>query len=546
MFISKYSYYLFEISHPNKYGVPQLDLCNDDEAKIDKSVEESLSLNQLFIERVIVKLFNHYHCDAKITDRVRSVFMSKLTRMGKAIQILGGKERLKLQNKWKETKWLLELKGDEVIPVAKKRKPDNPVIQSCKKRCHELEKKVNDVSTKLKDVTNQLESLKKSNKRISKVLSMKGSDHQQSQKTTRHTKRWSEYSSQYQKVKRQQFSQDVLTAVSFVEDNNFETSQIEFKNKETGEIICVQHDKAPAIKKEKTPEKGIVEKTLYVKERYNVSNHAYHELAMINSGLPRSYTIMKKAQEIDTKSVISLTPGKILGVQQSILQRLKIAITHLTKVDSTFSRSPNVRVKLTGDGTNISRSMHCVVIAFTLIRDSANPNSPNGNHTVAILNCKEDYEHLAESLVEISEEVRTIKSVTIDDVEYEIEWFLTADMKFLAILAGIEAANARFSCVWCKCASEDRHDTMKTWSIKDTGEGARTIEEIQELSKLPRRKDIEKFGCTRQPLFPSIPIHHIVPDILHLFLRVCDVLINLLILELRRLDGVEKRKQNIF
>ena len=103
---------------------------------------------------------------------------------------------------------------------------------------------------------------------------------------------------------------------------------------------------------------------------------------------------MKKAQEIDAKSVIHFTPGKVLGVQQSILQRLKITIAHLAKIDTTFSESPYVRVKLTGDGTNISRSMHCVVIAFTIIRADANPNSPRGNHTVAILNCTEHYEDL--------------------------------------------------------------------------------------------------------------------------------------------------------
>ena len=71
MFIFPNSYYLYEISHPNKYGVPQLNLSDDDEAKIDKSIIESLSLNQLlFVERVIIKLFNHYHCDEVIIDRI--------------------------------------------------------------------------------------------------------------------------------------------------------------------------------------------------------------------------------------------------------------------------------------------------------------------------------------------------------------------------------------------------------------------------------------------------------------------------------------------
>jgi len=42
-------------------------------------------------------------------------------------------------------------------------------------------------------------------------------------------------------------------------------------------------------------------------------------------------------------------------------------------------------------------------------------------------------------------------------------------------------------------------------------------------------------------VFPSIPIDHVIPDILHLYLRICDALINL-ILELRRLDGIDKCK----
>ena len=53
---------------------------------------------------------------------------------------------------------------------------------------------------------------------------------------------------------------------------------------------------------------------------------------------------------------------------------------------------------------------------------------------------------------------------------------------------------------------------------------------------------METYGCVREPLFPSITIDHVIPDILHLFLRICDVLINLLILELRRLDSVHKKR----
>ena len=83
------SYYLYNISKPTKYGVPQVDLSGDTEAKVDSSLEKSFSSNQLCTERVMAKLFMHYHCNVVITDSLRSIFSSKLMRMGKAMQTCG-------------------------------------------------------------------------------------------------------------------------------------------------------------------------------------------------------------------------------------------------------------------------------------------------------------------------------------------------------------------------------------------------------------------------------------------------------------------------
>lgn len=117
--------------------------------------------------------------------------------------------------------------------------------------------------------------------------------------------------------------------------------------------------------------------------------------------------------------------------------------------------------------------------------------------------------------------------------------FLGADWKFLALVVGIKSASAIYSCIWRTCPSHERHDVTMAWSVQDKQRGARTIEDIKELAKVKKR-GVEKLGCVRQPLFPSIPIDHIIPDVLHLFLRICDVLINLLILELWQLDGIDK------
>ena len=42
-------------------------------------------------------------------------------------------------------------------------------------------------------------------------------------------------------------------------------------------------------------------------------------------------------------------------------------------------------------------------------------------------------------------------------------------------------------------------------------------------------------------MFPFIPLDHVVTDTLHLFLRISDNLIELLIRQLRRLDSIEKK-----
>ena len=83
------SYFLYNISHPNKYGVPQIDLSSD---KMITAIQgDTLTHNQLLIERVICKTFTHHHCDVAITDHLRSLFTNKLSRMGRTMHKLGGR-----------------------------------------------------------------------------------------------------------------------------------------------------------------------------------------------------------------------------------------------------------------------------------------------------------------------------------------------------------------------------------------------------------------------------------------------------------------------
>ena len=65
--------------------------------------------------------------------------------------------------------------------------------------------------------------------------------------------------------------------------------------------------------------------------------------------------------------------------------------------------------------------------------------------------------------------------------------------------------------------------------MTNPGNGARTVESITECAK---RKN-NRFNCSNPPLFNSIPLTRVIPDTLHMFLRIADQLIGHLIAKLR-------------
>ena len=453
--------------------------------------------------------------------------------MGRTINALGGRGRANQIEKWQATNWTIQLYQEEIVPKSNKRKAENTLVQSQVKKIALLKENLESCQQSLKDANKKLKEAEETNERLSL------------NKVSKHNKSWSEYSAQHKRKHKKQIASDIHTALKFTENTHFIPSRIELKNKETNEQLTISQDGSIATTKQLSSPcetQTIAKQTLYVKERFNISNTAYHELSMIHPLLPSWSALNTISKEMDARSTIRPTPGPIIGIQQSLKQRLTVRLENLVKKFPNIKDEPYVAVKITGDGTNVSRSMHILVIAFTILDGIENPNSPIGNHVIAMLNCQENYEHLSVAMKDIVEEMKLIKSISIDGHEYNIKFYLGADMKYLAICLGIQAANSTYSCIWCKCPADERHDTSKSWCSVD--EGARTIDEIQKLS-LKKKKEL-KYGCIHEPIFPSIPVDRVIPDILHLFLRISDILINMLILELRRMDGIEKLRTKEF
>lgn len=200
-------------------------------------------------------------------------------------------------------------------------------------------------------------------------------------------------------------------------------------------------------------------------------------------------------------------------------------------------------MKVTGDGTWIGKRLHIVTFGFTLLEEGSAAKSSCGNHSVCLLKQSEDYPSLALGLRDIRDEITEISSngISVLGKKFDVHFYLGGDWKFIAAVCGLDAANSTFSCIWCKCAKNQRHSLEMQWSIIDEEQGARTTQAIIDASKLPKRST-SRYNVSHEPLFTSIPMHRVIPDNLHMFLRIGDVLINLLVTELRRQDGIDKCK----
>ena len=194
-------------------------------------------------------------------------------------------------------------------------------------------------------------------------------------------------------------------------------------------------------------------------------------------------------------------------------------------------------VKLTGDGTKIGKHLHVVNFGFTLLDEGDKAYSPAGNHCLAIFKEPESYQSLKNCLKDIISEVNALSTIKVNGVTFEIVYYLGGDWKFLAIATGIDSASSTFACIWCKCPALDRHSSTQRWSMLDPNQGARTIEENIALAG---SRSKQRYNVSNVPLFTNIPLTRVVVDNLHMFLRVADTLIDLLIHDLRQLDNVNR------
>jgi len=165
--------------------------------------------------------------------------------------------------------------------------------------------------------------------------------------------------------------------------------------------------------------------------------------------------------------------------------------------------------------------------------------SSKGNTVVGVVNGEENYWTISTSFSTLFESINNLISggkIEVKGKEYDLEVFLGGDYKFLLMVMGLNAANASYSCLWCKVHATDRWDTTKEQTFYERDAMKRTLEDLKACSKKSLKSN---FGCSRPPLL-EIDLDHIIPDELHLLLRVTDRLLKNLVLEVCERDALKE------
>lgn len=132
------------------------------------------------------------------------------------------------------------------------------------------------------------------------------------------------YSSSHLRLLKRQRKEKCLDSLAWLQSEGYKVRKIELENEVSGNVEEIQVEdllgtpQGPATQ----DDFDIINMLVYVKDAYNVSGQAYHELTQICQSMPRHYHLKRRIKELNSLWKIWPTPHNTCGVQQSLKDRL--------------------------------------------------------------------------------------------------------------------------------------------------------------------------------------------------------------------------------
>ncbi|RHZ87957.1 hypothetical protein Glove_27g17 [Diversispora epigaea] len=279
----------------------------------------------------------------------------------------------------------------------------------------------------------------------------------------------------------------------------------------------------------------------------------YRKLAAVEPHLTREYQIAQRQNEIsklinnqiqieifniDQKSVIdededyNNSDGILVdeheignGAYRSIKSLLQILIPIWKNSNPPVLQIGDIiKLKLGGDGRNVGRKQNHVMMTICLLNEKDNVLKPDHQYCICLFVGKEKYDTLEKVAHIFNDQLSELQENGIydnDNIHWKIEFFFSADWKFMYIIMGLNAPNSKYFCLYCDCELNNRWNMNLQWIINKNTKGQK-----------------------KPALFPVIKQENYIPDELHLLLRISDVLMECFFNDLFKKKEFEQQIKN--
>ena len=155
---------------------------------------------------------------------------------------------------------------------------------------------------------------------------------------------------------------------------------------------------------------GDINMWIYIKDRFNISNEAWHELATKTKQMPNNYKTEKKLKDFNAKWDLQPTPGQAKGVQLGFKECLEEQLIRL-QGKGVFNMNTKIKVKISGDGMNIGKRLKIVNVTYIILNERNIAVSEKGNYILATIKTTVSYDNLKASIADLKDEMLNLKEM---------------------------------------------------------------------------------------------------------------------------------------
>ena len=218
----------------------------------------------------------------------------------------------------------IQLENENMELSAKKRKLQEDLVEEKAKRMR-LQEKLNEALSKAEKKD---KIYKKKFKRLARKITKL--------RRQKKAKSFGDYTPQHQSTIRKQLVEDCQATLSFVGLYNFIATRVEVFNEdtqtyETFHLLDEESELQLTDEQEQVTDQDIdnINLLLCIKERFNISDLAWHELSVKLKEMPNLFSLKKRTEARNGKWDIAETPGEHEGVQIKFADSLKSQVERL-------------------------------------------------------------------------------------------------------------------------------------------------------------------------------------------------------------------------